>query len=324
MTLVLFVVGLVLLVLGAELLVRGASRLAATIGLSPLVIGLTVVAFGTSSPELAVSVLASLRGDSDISLGNVVGSNIFNVLLILGLAATLRPLAVSAEVVREQTPVMIAVSVFALLLALNGTIGRGEGALLFAGVWLYTGVLVVRGRRRSRAEASAVSAAGGAPPPPPPTGASIALDVGLAAVGLVLLIVGSSWLVDAARAAALALGVPEITVGLTIVAAGTSLPELATSLLATYRGERDLAVGNIVGSNIFNLLAILGFAAMVSPDGVQAAARAVTVDLPVMVAAALVCYPMFATGHRVARGEGLLLLAGYLVYTALLVRSATG
>ena len=324
LTTLLFFVGLGFLVLGAEMLVRGASRLATTLGLSPLVIGLTVVAFGTSSPEMAVSVLASLCGDSDIGLGNVVGSNIFNVLLILGVSAAVRPLAVASQVVREQTPVMIAVSILVLLLALDGVIGRGEGALLFAGVWVYTGVLVVRGRRETRREAEAAVATGGDAPAPGPGAGAMALDAVLVVAGLALLVVGSNWLVDAARAVALALGVPEITVGLTIVAAGTSLPELATSVLATLRGQRDIAVGNIVGSNIFNLLAILGFSAAISPDGVVAAARAIAVDIPVMVGVALFCYPMFATGHRVSRGEGLLLLAGYAVYTFMLVRSATG
>ena len=314
-TLVLLVMGLVLLVAGAELLVRGASALAVLVGVSPLVIGLTVVAYGTSTPELAVSTRAAWIGQSDIALGNVVGSNIFNVLFILGLSALISPLAVSRQIIRRETPIMIGVSILLLLMALDGQIGRIDGLVLVAGVVLYT-VLSIRQSRRETAAAA----------PAHPAIASghgwkhILLQVLLILGGLALLGVGTDWLVNGAVAMAKAMGVSELVIGLTIVAAGTSLPEVATSVMATIRGQRDIAIGNIVGSNIYNILAVLGAAAAIRP--VNVSPQAMGFDLPVMVAVAVVCLPVFVSGRIISRLEGVLFLGYYIAYTVYLVLAA--
>jgi len=317
---VLIVAGLGLLVLGAEALVRGASKLALVFGISPLVIGLTVVAFGTSAPEMAVSAVSALAGQPNIALGNVVGSNIFNVLFILGVSALVAPLAVAQKLVRMDVPLMIAVSVVAWLFSLNGVIGRAEGVLLFAGIMAYTVFLVVESRREKREIGQEYAEAFGQSPRP---GAGSLLKEGLlVAAGLAMLVLGSRWLVNGAVAIAQQLGVSDLVIGLTIIAAGTSLPELATSVVASIRGERDIAVGNVVGSNIFNLLGVLGLAACVAPSGVVVSLSALRVDLPVMVAVAAACLPVFFTGHRISRREGLLFVSAYTAYTAYLVATA--
>jgi len=311
-SLLLFFGGLALLVLGGELLVSGAARLAATFGVSPLVIGLTVVAFGTSAPELAVSLLASWRGQPGLALGNVVGSNIFNVLLILGVSALLTPLVVAVQLVRIEVPLMIAASLAVPLLALDGSIGRLDGLALFGAGVAYT-VLAVRA---SRAEASAREDA------EPPAGGA-APSLALVVVGLALLVLGARWLVAAAEVAARAFGVSDLVIGLTVVAAGTSLPEAAASIAAALKGERDIAVGNIVGSNLFNILIVLGGTALVAPGGVPVPVDAMRLDVPVMVAVAVACLPIFASGRRIDRWEGALFLAGYAGYTTAIVFAAT-
>ena len=317
----LFLLGGALLVGGAELLVRGASRLAVAAGISPLVVGLTVVAFGTSAPEMAVTVGATLSGQADVALGNVVGSNIGNVLLILGLSAAVSPLLVSQQLVRIEVPLMIGASLLTLLLALDGHVGRLDGLLLFAGIVVYT-VLAVRQSRRESAAVREEYAAAVGPEPRAPR-ARWLLDVGAIVLGLALLVLGARWLVAGAVAAATALGVSELVVGLTVVAVGTSLPELATSVLAAIRGQRDIAVGNVVGSNLFNLLAVLGLGSAVAPGGVPVARAALTFDLPVMIAVAVACLPIFFTGHRISRWEGWLFLAYYGAYVAYLVLAST-
>lgn len=317
-TLLLFVVGVGLLIGGAELLVRGSSRLASAVGISPLVIGLTVVAFGTSAPELAVSIQASSAGQGDIALGNVVGSNIANVLLILGISALIVPLVVSEQLVRLDVPLMIGASMLLLLLALDGTIGPWDGALLFGGVVVYTAVLI----RQSRRETAAASASGAVPDAGTGGGGWLANAL-LILVGLALLVLGSRWLVNGAVQVATLLGVSQLIIGLTVVAVGTSLPEIATSILASVRGERDIAVGNVVGSNLFNILSVLGMSAVVAPAGVPVAHAALTFDIPVMIAVAVACLPIFFTGHLIARWEGAVFLAYYISYTLYLVLDAT-
>jgi cation:H+ antiporter len=312
--------GLAMLVAGAELLVRGASRLATALGVSPLVIGLTVVAFGTSSPELAVSVQATLAGQSDIALGNVVGSNIFNVLFILGLSALAAPLVVSQQLVRLDVPIMVLASLVLWIMTADGALGRFDGAILFAGVVGYTLFLVRLSRKETAAVRAEYAQAFGEPGP---RARSAFLDSMLVLAGLALLVLGARLLVNAAVTLATALGVSELVIGLTIVAAGTSLPELATSLLASVRGERDIAVGNIVGSNIFNILAILGISGLVSTDGVTAAPAALSFDIPVMVAVAVACMPIFFSSHTIARWEGALFLAYYAAYTLYIVLDVT-
>ena len=318
-TLAWFVVGGALLIGGAELLVRGSSRLAVAAGVSPLVVGLTVVAFGTSSPELTVTVGSAYAGRADVALGNVVGSSIFNVLFILGLSALIAPLVVAQRLVRLEVPLMIAVSVLSLLLGLDGRIGRPDGLLLFAGIVAYTVFLIRQGRREVASVQAEYEEAFGSDPrrqnPWLP-------NAGLVVAGLVLLVIGARWLVDAAVATAAALGVSELVIGLTIVAAGTSLPELATSVLAALRGERDIAVGNVVGSNLFNLLAVLGLGSLVAPGGVSVSPGALTFDIPVMIAVAVATLPIFFTGHTISRWEGAVFLAYYVAYTTYLILDA--
>lgn len=316
MTLVLFLVGLVLLIVGAEGLVRGASRLAARLGISPLIIGLTVVAFGTSSPELAVSLKAALSDQAGIAMGNVVGSNIFNVLFILGVSALIVPLLVARQLVRFDIPLMILLSFGLLLLALDGLIGRLDGFLLVLGLAIYLGFLLLQ-NQRSKEEEPLESRETMAPPAP------WALNLGLVAGGLVLLVLGSRWFVEGAVALAAHLGVSDQIIGLTIIAAGTSLPEVVTSIIAALRGERDIAIGNVVGSNIFNILGVLGLTGLLAPSGIAVSSAMVGFDMPVMIAVALACLPICFTGGVISRREGGAFLAYYVAYTLYLVLGAS-
>ena len=322
MTLLLFTAGLVLLVVGAEALVRGASRLAKIVGLSPLVIGLTIVAFGTGAPEMAVSMQAGLAGNADISLGYVVGSNIFNILFILGISSLITPLVVSVQLVRLDVPIMIVVSFLTLVLGIDGKVGRSEGILLFAGIVIYTAFLIYQGRRENKeAQGARASTAIQAKPV---LLSALLVNLGLIAAGLVLLVIGSNWLVKGAVSIAQYLGVSQMLIGLTVVAAGTSLPEVATSVVAAIRGERDIAVGNVVGSNIFNLMAVLGMAAIVAPAGITISDPALRFDIPIMIAVAVACLPIFFTDNVISRWEGGLFFGYYLAYTLYLILSATG
>jgi cation:H+ antiporter len=316
-TLVLFVAGIVLLISGAELLVRGASRLAVSVGVTPLVVGLTVVAFGTGSPELAVGIQASFTGQADISVGNVVGSNIFNVLFILGIAALVAPLIVSQQLVRLDVPIMIAVSVVLLLMASDGNIARIDGFVLVVAGVAYTWLLIRISRRETAKVHSEYEQAYGSPEPGRKAGWIV--QVLLIITGLALLVIGADWLVDGAVVIATSLGVSELIIGLTIIAAGTSLPEVATSIIAGLRGERDIAVGNVVGSNIFNILVVLGVTALISPGGLRVATPAINFDMPVMLAAAVLCLPIFFMNYRIGRWEGALFLSYYIFYTLYLI-----
>lgn len=322
MTIVYLIAGLVLLVAGAEVLVRGAGKLAAQFGIPPLIIGLTVVAFGTSAPETAVSVQAALDGKGDLAIGNVVGSNIANVLFILGLTALIAPLVVSRQIIRLDVPIMIGASLLTWALAWDGSLSRLDGALLFAGIVAYTAFLIISSRRDKTAAADDEFAAefGLNEAPKPYAGL---INLGLIVVGLVLLVSGSNFLVEGAVNLARALGLSELVIGLTVVAVGTSLPELATSVMAAIKGERDIAVGNIVGSNIFNLLCVLGLASLVSPSAIPVAANALAFDFPVMIAVAIACLPIFFNGHCINRWEGAVFIGYYALYTAYLVLHST-
>jgi cation:H+ antiporter len=318
MTVLLFGAGIVLLIWGADLLVRGAAHLAAMIGMSPLVIGLTVVAMGTSAPELAVSLRAALVGQADLTLGNVVGSNIANVLLILGLAAVAAPLLVAARVLQREVPTMIGVSLLLWLLAADGALNRLDGLVLVGALVLFLSLTLMLERR----------AAGGSVTPAAPAHeqqrGGVLRNFGLLLGGLILLVAGAQWLVDGAVAFARTLGVSELVIGLTVVAVGTSLPEIATSVLASLRGEREIAVGNVVGSNIINILGVLGVTTLLSPGPITVPASALVFDIPVMVATAVACLPIFFSGRMIARWEGALFLGYYIAYTGYLVLAATG
>lgn len=322
MTFVYLIAGLVLLVAGAEVLVRGAAKLAAQFGIPPLIIGLTVVAFGTSAPETAVSVQSAFNGSGDLAIGNVIGSNIANVLLILGMTALVAPLIVSRQLIRLDVPIMIGASLLTFGLAWDGSLSRLDGALLFAGVLTYTGFLIYSARKDKGNDDDEFAKEFGLDEAPKPY--AWVINLGLIIAGLVLLVAGSNFLVEGAVTLARALGISELVIGLTVVAIGTSLPELATSILAAIKGERDIAVGNIVGSNIFNLLCVLGLASLVSPAAISVSPNALAFDFPVMIAVAVACLPIFFAGYRINRWEGLLFLAYYVAYTLYLILSSTG
>lgn len=321
LTVLALLAGLVLLVTGAELLVRGASQIAASFGISPLVIGLTVVAFGTSAPELAISVRGALTGSGDIAVGNVVGSNICNVLLILGLAAVIAPIAVQKKLVRLDVPLVIGASVVMLLLGLDGEISRLEGLLMFGSLVVYI-VFALRSGRAKKGDAAADA--------PPESSAIVAdatpntvLSAVIALVGLGMLVGGAELMVEAAVTIARAFGVSDLVIGLTVIAVGTSLPEIAATVVATIKGERDMAVGNVIGSNLFNILGVLGLTAAVAPDGVAVSEGARNFDIPVMIAVAVASLPVFFSGFRIARWEGALFIAFYVAYIAYVVLAAT-
>lgn len=318
MAVAMFLGGLALLVLGAEALVRGAARLSLAVGISPLVVGLTVVALGTSAPEVAVGVQAALSGRSDLAVGNVVGSNIFNVLFILGLSALITPLVVASQIVRQEVPIMIGVSLLLVALCADSTVSVADGSILVGLLISYTILLVVQSRRQAAATGSPVAEVASSSSWDRHWTAQVLLIAG----GLVLLVVGARWLVDAATTFARSLGVSELVIGLTVVAAGTSLPEVATSIMAAVRGQRDIAVGNVIGSNIFNVLGVLGVSAVVAPTGLTVAPSLSAFDLPVMVAVTVACLPIFFTKHLIARWEGALFLALYVAYTLYLLLAA--
>jgi cation:H+ antiporter len=299
------VAGLTLLYYGAEWLVKGGSAIAVRCKVPPLIIGLTLVAFGTSAPELFVSLDAALAGKGDIAVGNVVGSNICNILLILGLSALISPLGVNKVLFRRDVPLMILSSLFITVLCfIQGGIGRVAGMILFAGIVIYTVVGIIEGRHEVSQDA------------PPEVSISKVMSVVAVVAGLGALVLGARLLIKAAIFMATSLGVPDSVIALTVVAIGTSLPELATSVVAAIKGEADIAIGNVVGSNIFNILCILGLSSIVSPIqcvGIDA------VDFIVMTLTAVVLWPIMKTGLRISRMEGAFLLLSYVVYTSWLI-----
>ena len=299
--------GLILLYLGGEGLVRGSSALALRLGLTPLVVGLTVVAFGTSAPELVVSIKAALDGEGAIAMGNVLGSNALNVGLILGLTALICPLKVQLQILRIDAPIMVGISLMAGWMLHDLFISRLEGGLLVAGLVAYL-VFTVMYAKRVKQPAAVVAEYAEALPPPK---GSVWKDMIFMLGGLGLLVVGSRFMVDGAVSLARLYGISEAVIGLTIVAAGTSMPELVTCVVAALKKEPDIALGNIIGSNIFNILGILGGAALVKPlhgAGIQ------MTDIYVAIAFAVILVPILRTGQKLARWEGALLLVAYVGY----------
>lgn len=316
---VLIVAGLILLVLGGEALVRGASTLASKAGISPLVIGLVVVSAATSAPEFAVSVGAVFNGEPDLAIGNVVGSNIVNILLILGLSALVKPLLIKRQLVRLDIPVMLIISVVLFLLSLDGALSRLDGLLLLLALIAHTIVSLVMGRKETQQTKLANETLPLNSKPVPIWFALLLLILGVA-----LLVFGAQTLVAGAVSIATSLGVSSLVIGLTVVAIGTSLPELATSVVAVRKGEGDMAVGNIVGSNIFNIGMVLGVPALIFNSGIPVSPAVVAVDLPLMLAAALTLLPLAFTGFVLARWEGATFLLLYIGYTLYLVLDSTG
>ena len=314
-----FLLGLAALVAGAEALVRGASKIALSLGISPLVVGLTIVAVGTSSPEVAVSVGAALNGNTDIAVGNVVGSNILNVLLVLGIGALIAPLAVHSQLIRQEVPIMIGASLLLVVLIVDGRLGRLDALLLTVLMVGYLTFLVVQSRAEGeelRDEYADVVCR------PGEWDSHWAVQTLLIVVGLGLLVLGSDWMVDAAVAFARVMGVSDLVIGLTVIAVGTSMPEIAASIMAAVRGERDIAVGNVIGSNTFNILGCLGISGLMSGDGLRIAPAVLNFDLWVMVAVAVACLPVFLAGREIGRGKGLMFVGYYAAYVAYLILGA--
>lgn len=310
-TLLFLLLGLVLLYFGAEGLVRGSSSLALRLGVGPLLVGLTVVAFGTSAPEMIVSVKAAYLGQGDISVGNVVGSNICNIGVILAFSALIVPIKVASQIVRIDTPIMIGATALAIGLLYDGALTRTEGIIFFLLLVVYI-VFSIRIAKKQAADPLAqefseemkISKSG------------VLLDVLMVIGGLVMLVFGARFLVDAAIEIAKTFGLSEAVIGLTIVAIGTSLPEFATSLIAAIKKEADIAVGNVVGSNIFNIFGILGVSAFITP---LSSSGITGIDLAVMAAFALALWGFSRTGYRITRPEGLIMLFAYSGYVAWLI-----
>jgi cation:H+ antiporter len=311
----LIVGGLAALLGGAELLVGGGSRLAAWLGVRPMVIGLTVVSIGTSVPELAVGIDAATGGSPALAVGNIAGTNLVNILLILGLSAVVAPVAFQLATLRFELPAMTAAALAFFLLSLDGTLGLVDGLLLLAGAVAYTVALVRMSRRESTREAE------DAEPDRPahrPGLAAIGLLAGIAAI-----VLGAELLIEGAVQSASALGVSEAVIGLTIVAIGTSAPELVTTLMSTLRGDRDIAIGNLLGSSTYNIALVLGLTVVVTPGGVAVPDELIVADLTLMAIVAVVTVPVFVSGARVNRIEGGLFVATYGAYLAWLLTTRT-
>ncbi len=305
--------GLVMLIAGAELLVLCAVRMAANLKVRPLLVGLTVVALGSSAPQMTVSLQAAFNDTPDIAVGSVIGSNIFNILVTLGLSALIIPLRVSRQLVRLDIPLMIIASGLVYGLALTTQFNRLAGAILLLGLLGYLGLLLRQSRHSGHHHVSHDL---------PRT--SWLHNLLLMLIALVLLGAAGHLLLSAAVEVATELGLSERIIGLTIIAVSTSLPELATSLIAAFRGQREIAVGNVIGSNVFNLLGVLGITALLAPEPLSVSPNALDFDLPVMLGIAVLCLPVFYTGYRVTRAEGLLFLGLYLAYALHVVSFTTG
>lgn len=318
------VLGLVLLVFAADYLVKGAASIAAGVGISPLIVGLTVVSFGTSAPELAVSLASAFKGQADLAVGNVIGSNIFNVLVVLGLSAVIIPLVVHRQLIRFDVPVMIFLSILLYALSFDGLISRTDGLILFGLALVYVGILIRKSKQdKDPAVLKELESEFGLK-----EGEKVdpqwLKNLFLIAVGMGGLVLGSQLLVNGAVDIARYFGVSELIIGLTIVSVGTSLPEVATSVVAAFKGEKDIAVGNVVGSNIFNIVLVLGLSSVVAPEGIAVSQEAIDFDMLVMLAVALVTVPVFLYGYGVGRIGGVFFLGFYGAYLAYLILEAVG
>lgn len=321
-----FLVGLAALIVGAEVMVRGGSRLAARLGISPIIIGLTVVSIGTSMPELAVGIVAAADGSGALAVGNIAGTNVVNLLLILGLSAWLVPLKLGVRTIKFELPLMAAAAVLLWILAADGVMSRFDGVVLLTVAVGYT-IAVIRSARREPREVVG-EFADMFPELPPPGSVAVARrqsvrETAMLVGGIVVVVVGADWLVDGAVGVARQFGVSDALIGLTVVAIGTSAPELVTTVMSTLRGDRDIAIGNLIGSSIYNIALILGVTCLVPAGGLLLPASLVRIDIPVMVIVALLCIPIFITGRSVSRREGGAMVLAYLAYLTFLLTVQT-
>lgn len=321
----LFIGGLGLLIVGAELVVRGGGSLAASLGVKPLVLGLTVVAVGTSVPELAVGITASAQESGALAVGNIAGTNMVNILFILGLSALIRPLPLHLQVFKLELPMMVVAATLMTVFALDGSLSRFEGGILLAVSVFYTIALVRISSHEARTAEKEVSDVLGVHPLPTPSRNTRARGkyAVLLCVGLILSVLGADWLVSGAVDLARTMYVSEAVIGLTIVAVGTSAPELVTTIVSTIKDERDIAVGNLLGSSIYNILVILGLTCLLSPAPLPVEKDLLFVDVPLMVGVVLLCVPVFVTGKRIARIEGAFFVGMYLAYMATILAFRT-
>ncbi|MEP2776042.1 MAG: calcium/sodium antiporter [Luteolibacter sp.] len=315
------IMGLAFLVFSADYLVKGAANIASALGISPLVVGLTVVSFGTSAPELAVSVMSAFKGQADLAVGNVVGSNIFNVLFILGISALIIPLVVNQQLIRFDVPVMIFASLLLYGLSYDGMISRFDGILLFSLALAYTLFLIWQSKKEKNPEVLGEYKEEYGKSASDPAWIKNLTFIVLGVVGLVI---GSDRLVYGGVFIARHFGVSELIIGLTIISVGTSLPEVATSVIAAIKGEKDIAVGNVVGSNIFNILVVLGLSSVIAPAGVAVSGKALDFDILVMIAVALASLPIFFHGFKIGRLGAVFFLVFYVGYVLYLILEAVG
>ncbi len=317
-------VGLAALILGAELVVRGGAQVASHLGVSPLTVGITVVALGTSAPELAVGVDAALRGAGPLAVGNIAGTNCVNILFILGLSALIDPLELRRQTVRFDLPMIVIASLMLMIMAMDGLLSRLDGAIMVGGAVFFTIAILYLARREGRAVQGefADDLVQGYGVRPFDRSQVVRAAVKLA-IGIAIIVLGAEWLVDGGVALARLWGVSEAFIGLTIVAIGTSAPELVTAIVSTVRKERDIAVGNLIGSSVYNIFAILGLTALAPAAGVAVTRDLIQVDIPVMVAVGFLCVPVFLSGNRVTRLEGALFVAAYFAYLSYLIVART-
>lgn len=312
--------GIAALIGGSELLTRGGTRVAVRLGISPLIIGLTIVALGTSTPELAVGIDSSLQGKGAIAIGNITGANIFNILFILGLSALIDPLTLKLQTLRFDLPCMLAAALILLALSRDGALSRANGAILISFGFFYTIAVAYLARLENRhAHAEFIKEFGLEAKRQNFTAASTAASVISLFCGIVIVVLGADWFVDGAVNLARMLKVSDTFIGLTVVTLGTSAPELVTTIVGSLRKERDIAVGNLLGSSVYNVFAILGTTCAISPIPVPVSPNVIHIDLPLMAAVAIFCIPVFTTGRRVTRLEGAAFVALYLAYLAYLV-----
>lgn len=317
-----FLAGLIIIIVGAELLLRGASHIATLLKIKPIIIGLTVVSVGTSMPELAVGITAAMEDKGALAVGNIAGTNIFNILFILGLSALIRPLPLHLLSIKLDVPVMIATALVLIAIAWDGLLNRAEGLVLISAAIIYTIALIQLSKRESAAMRHEFAEEYGAGSVKLPAGIVLPrtrLNIGLwngllLMLGIFLTVLGAELMVTGATGIAQSYGISDAVIGLTIVAIGTSAPELASTMLATFKNDRDVAIGNLIGSGIYNILVILGITSTVAPSGINVSDEILMIDLPLAAIVAMVCLPVFKSDRLVSRREGLFFVIAYLIY----------